>query len=203
MNNKKLVILELTATILYAASVFLFGFNPETANPIVFKLAWILSCVACPLYVWFFYKKRLYSDVFEQSLYTPLNVIGLLGILFYSAEFTPPEIASMPLVITISLIATLIGTILFRLLVKFLNKKKPNFFPEPASPWLDAFTTVMSLIATVFLILWMPEAWILFLIIDVLAVYVYFKNKAPIVAISYILYTLNAIRGFGGWMGWF
>jgi nicotinamide mononucleotide transporter len=196
----RVILLELTATILYATSVFLFGFVP---NPAVIKVAWLFSCVACPLYVLFFYLKGLYSDMIEMGIYVPLNVIGLLGAFFYADSFVPPEISSMVTVIVVTLIATLIGTIAFRLLVKFLNYKKPGIFPDPASPWLDAFTTILSLIATVFLILWMPEAWVLLFIVDVLAIYIYFRNGAPIVAISYILYTLNAVRGLGNWMGWF
>jgi nicotinamide mononucleotide transporter len=191
--------LEFLATLLYAASVILFGFNPVTTHPAVFQTAWTLSCAACPLYVAYFYLKRLYSDMLEMGLYIPLNVIGLLGILFYSADFVPPE-TSFSSTLTIALIITAVGTVVLRYAEKLINLKFPKIFPEPATPWLDSGTTTASLVATILLILWSPATWILWVVIDILAVYVYYKNKSYIVMISYIIYSLNAIRGLINWI---
>jgi len=196
--NKKLIPLELTATLLYAASVVLFGFSPES-NPLIFKAAWILACIACPLYVIYFKKVRLYSDMFEMSAYMPLNIIGLLGVLFYSANFTPPELSLLNTFI-IAAIVTIPVSIILRYCALGLNKKWPNIFPPPQLPWLDAFTTGASFVATVLLILWSPITWVFWIVIDVLAIYIYFKTKSFILMASYILYTLNAFRGATNWL---
>jgi len=198
LKEKNLIPLELSATILYAVSVFLFGFNPEISNPLVFKFAWIFACIACPLYVLFFYHKKLYSYMSEMAMYIPLNLIGLFGVLFYNTDFVPPEI-ELSILILASIGLTLVAIFTMRGLSYLFNKFDPKLFARASSPWLDAITTGMSLVATFLLIIWSPLAWVLWIIINILAIVLFIKNKAYIVMISYILYLVNAFRSAYNW----
>ena len=198
---KKLLPLEIAATILYAASVFLFGFNPETTPIVIFQLAWGAAIVACILYVIFFYHKRLYSDMIEMGIYTPLNVIGFAGVLFYSATFIGVELPGLPTLL-ICIVAGVIASIAMRTIAVGLHNKIPKLFPPPASAWLDGITTGLSFIATILLILWNPLTWLFWLPINIMAIIVYWRNKAYVVMASYCLYFLNAIRGSISWYTW-
>lgn len=200
LSVKKLLPLEIVATVLYAATVFAFGFNPETTAPWVFTFAWGGAIVACILYVIFFYFKRLYSDMVEMTIYTPLNIIGLCGILFYSSTFGGVELP-------IPVLAVLLFSIGFGLLASWgsgklaigLHKIKPTIFPYPNSVGLDAYSTGLSYIATILLIMWNPLTWLFWLVINILSIAVYWKNKAYVLMGAYILYFFNAIRGIIEW----
>jgi len=194
----KLRLLELVATLLYAASVILFGFSPES-NSLIFKAAWICSCIACPLYVIYFKKVRLYSDMFEMGTYIPLNFIGLFGVLFYSVNFIPPEF-TLGAVLIYSIGAVMFLTPILATGSVVLAKKIPKIFPPPRFIMLDAFTTAASFVATALLIMWSPITWVFWIVIDALAIYIYFKTKSFILMASYILYLINSFRGICNWL---
>lgn len=196
---KNLLVFEIAATVLYSISVFFFGFGSTIMDfTLANQIGWALSCVACPLYVIFFYKKRLYSDVLEQSLYTPYNLIWLLSMFgfFTIPVLNSPALTSVGSTLLICVPIIVILSIGLRFLEKFVNRKWPGKFPEPASPWLDSITTAASLVATFLLLTMSPATWPLWIAVDVFAAYVYFKNKAYIVGASYILFTANAIYTF-------
>jgi nicotinamide mononucleotide transporter PnuC len=134
-----------------------------------------------------------------MTLYTPLNVIGLCGILFYSAEFVPPEFSFIK-TLMISIGAAIVTTLILGNSEKKISNKWPTIFPIPDQLWPDAATTAASLVATILLILWSPVAWIFWVLIDIAAIIIYLRNKSYVVMISYILYSLNAIRGFINWI---
>lgn len=65
-------------------------------------------------------------------------------------------------------------------------------------PYMDAFTTVTCLIAQVLLMLRNRFNWVLWVIADVVYVYMFYVKGLNILAVEYALFTLNA--GFGYWM---
>jgi nicotinamide mononucleotide transporter len=134
----------------------------------------------------------------EMTLYTPLNFIGLFGVLFYSANFVAPEL-SLAKTLVYAIPYAIVGTFVLYLFATSLHKKWPIRFPKPSTPWLDAATTSFSFVATVLLILWSPATWVFWVAINFVAIYVFWKNKAYIVMGSYVFYLINAIRGLLNW----
>ena len=76
----------------------------------------------------------------------------------------------------------------------------PRVFPEPADyPWIDASTTVASLVA-----MWLTarrrvESWVYWIAVDVVGVWLYHAKGVRFVALLYVILLALAVWGLIGW----
>ena len=76
----------------------------------------------------------------------------------------------------------------------------PMLFPEPASlPALDATTTVMSFAAQYLMMKRKLENWYLWILVDVIAIWLYWYKEVPFIALLYVVFLFNAIYGWWAW----
>ena len=76
----------------------------------------------------------------------------------------------------------------------------PALFPEPASmPYLDAVTTTMSLTAMWLLSVRRAESWVYWIIVDILAIYIYFSKGILFIGVQYVALLAIAIYGLFNW----
>ena len=76
----------------------------------------------------------------------------------------------------------------------------PSLFPEPASlPALDVLTTVMSFAAQILLVFKKFENWILWVIVDVIAIGLYWYKGVPFVSLLYVIFLVLASKGLISW----
>lgn len=84
--------------------------------------------------------------------------------------------------------------------LRYVHIWMPSVFTEPASlPAIDAATTVMSFAAQILMIQRRLENWVLWIVVDVIAVWLYWYKGVPFVALLYLLFLGNAIYGFITW----
>ena len=69
---------------------------------------------------------------------------------------------------------------------------------KSALPWLDAFTTVFSLLATWLMVHNHHANWAYWIAIDAVAIYLYAKRGLPMGAALYAIYLVMAIMGWFG-----
>jgi nicotinamide mononucleotide transporter len=70
---------------------------------------------------------------------------------------------------------------------------------ETALPYLDAVTTAMAIITTVMLVLRKLENWLYWIVIDLVYVYIFIRQGAPLLAGVMGFYGLLAIYGYIEW----
>ena len=76
----------------------------------------------------------------------------------------------------------------------------PAIFPEPADlPTLDATTTIMSFAAQFLMMRRRLESWVLWIVVDVIAIGLYWYKDVPFVALLYLIFLINAVYGFIAW----
>lgn len=63
-------------------------------------------------------------------------------------------------------------------------------------PYLDAFTTVTCLIAQILLMLRNRFTWVLWIIADIVYVYMFYVKGLNLLAVEYFLFTFNAMFGY-------
>jgi len=73
------------------------------------------------------------------------------------------------------------------------------YYVESSRTFLDIFTTVYSLIATILLVHRYMENWILFVIVDLLYVYIYYLQGGYVFALMMIIYIFMS---FASWFNW-
>ncbi len=75
----------------------------------------------------------------------------------------------------------------------------PSIFALPAAyPYADAFTTILSVVAVVWLSKKKLEAWILWMSVDAVALVVYYLKDIHIVSIEYVIFGIIATSGLIG-----
>ena len=76
----------------------------------------------------------------------------------------------------------------------------PLLFTKPSAfPYLDSFTTVMSIIGTYMMIHKKLECWWVWLLVDLISTYMYFVKGVKLVGIEYAFFCLIAIQGAWHW----
>ncbi|RYF61110.1 MAG: nicotinamide riboside transporter PnuC, partial [Cytophagaceae bacterium] len=76
----------------------------------------------------------------------------------------------------------------------------PMVFSQPSAfPYIDSFTTVMSIVATYMMIQKRVECWYVWLLIDIILTYVYFIKGVKVVSIEYGIFCLIALQGAYLW----
>lgn len=76
-------------------------------------------------------------------------------------------------------------------------------FTSARTPFLDAFTTVFSLIATWLMIHYVHENWLYWIIIDGVSIFLYAFRRLWLSAALFFLYLLMAIDGYIDSIHWF
>ena len=70
-----------------------------------------------------------------------------------------------------------------------------------ALPFIDAFTTAFSIIATIMVTRKIIDNWIYWIVIDLISVGVYWYRGLPVFALLFVVYTIIAVYGWYSWRG--
>jgi nicotinamide mononucleotide transporter len=159
---------------------------------------WPMGLVQVVLYVWIFYRAKLYSDVGLQVVYVVLQVYGWhhwlrgkgrdggagAGTVLPITRLTARAVAGWTAAAAAGTAA--LGTVMSR-------------YTDAALPYWDAAITVLSLVAQVLLARKVLENWLFWIVVDVLAVGVYAAKKLyPTTG----LYAVFLVMAIAGWLAW-
>jgi len=185
--------IEFIGTILYFLSVYLISRKNI--------LTWPVGIASVILYGILFYQIQLYSDMIEQVYYLAISIVGWLT--WKKAKEKKSDIPtnwskSSSIILCASI--TLILTALLAFCTSNFHIWLPSLFPEPASfPILDALTTVMSFTAMYLVTIRRNEGWIYWIIIDVIAIALYWVKDVKFISIQYVFLLGMAIYGLMNW----
>ena len=149
---------------------------------------WLFAFISSALYVYICFAANLYLESVLQLFYVVMAVVGFL--LWNKSD--SGEIIKWPAkyhVINLSL------STLTALLLGYLF----SVYTDQANPYVDASTTVFSLVATFMVTKKVLENWIYWIIIDAVSVYLYFSRDLHLTAVLFVIFTLLAIGGFVSW----
>jgi len=143
-----------------------------------------------------FYQSQLYSDMFLQVFFFLSTVYGWR---MWSKKRDKNEKPISKLTYEEFFwhgIVLFFGTFLWGSLMSKIHIILPGLFSQEAAlPFVDAFTAVTSVSATILLAQKKWESWILWVIVDAVSIYVYFYKELYVVGAEYILFLF--IAGFG------
>jgi nicotinamide mononucleotide transporter len=175
----ELSVLETSAVVTYAWSVWLLAKN----NP----LGWWVGLVGTALYGFVFYQAKLYAEVGLQVFYF---VTSLQAIYIWwrggqnHTEKPVGHISRKGLILTAVLaIASVFALRSFLIAIR------------GAAPFWDALTTVMSLVAHLYLMGRVVESWYLWIVVDVIYVPLYASRHLPLTSMLYGIFGLMALSG--------
>jgi len=154
---------------------------------------WLAAAVSSVLYIKICYDAQLYIESGLQFFYLVMAIVG-----YYHWKNKPTNKNDTLQIINLNFKEGIIGIFIctiISLLLAFYFKNYTN----AKLPWLDAPVTVFSIWATWLVIKKVIQNWLLWIVIDSVAIYIYLQRELNITAYLYALYTLLAIIGYFKW----
>lgn len=168
--------------------------------------SWPLGIINVTLSFFLFYQVQLYPDMFLQVFFFITNLIGWWRWTHpqHGEEDRKDELKvswMKPAQLAVTCGIGLVGTVLIGFFASRLHELFPVIFTKPsASPFVDSFITVMSIVTTFYMIQKKIECWIIWIIIDVIATYLYFVRDIKLYSLLYFILTILAAYGLWHWM---
>lgn len=178
--NKSLEVIAVVSSVIYTW-MYLKGHLPQ---------AYIFAAAGASIFTYLCYAKKIYAESALQVFYVGFAVYGFF-LSQYMDEAAVWSVSTHLLWLCINAVATIA-------LGAFLKNKT-----ESKLPYLDAFTTVFSLGATWMMINLIHENWLYWIVIDSVAIVLYFKRGLRISTLLYFLYLLLAVDGYFESINWF
>jgi len=147
---------------------------------------WLFAFLASAIFVYLCYEFELFIESILQLFYVVMAIVGWLN----WNEDTSQEKARID-VITWKPMYHIIN-ILGSGVVAFLLGWIFDTYTEQANPYLDAVTTVYSLVATFMLARRVLENWVYWIVIDAISIALYASRGLYLTSVQYMLFTVLA-----------
>jgi len=157
-------------------------------------LTWPVGLLTSVLYIIVFFKSGFYADMGLQFYYVFISIYGwyywLKGGDKKEEEDLPVRKITRDVLVKSTLVTVLIYALILFILIRFTDS---------TVPFMDSFTTALSIIATWMLAKKYIEHWYIWIIVDSVSAGLYvYKNLYPTV-ILFLIYTVMAIIGYFEW----
>lgn len=163
-------------------------------------LTWPFGMLNIVCFFAVFYQVRLYSDMFLQLYFFAMSVYGWISWTRQKRAHIPVSVLSWNarfFSVAVIVAATLAGGFAMQNIHVWI----PTVFQHPASyPFVDTFIAVGSVVAMVFQARRNLENWVLWILIDVVAVFVYFERNILLIAAEYVIFLGLASYGLWLWL---
>jgi nicotinamide mononucleotide transporter len=150
---------------------------------------WLFGIIASALSIYLAYQGSLFLESWLQLFYV---LIGVYGWIMWKQNSSTKQIRHIRP--GEMLTYTMAGGALWLILWYIASS-----FSSQAMPVLDGFITAFSLIATVLTTKKITENWLLWIIIDICAAWLYYSRGYYLVAVIYVVYTIIAAAGYFKW----
>ena len=168
--------------------------------------SWPIGIVNVVLSFFLFYQVQLYPDMLLQAFFFSTNIIGWLrwvnplpGEEDRNRELRVGSLKTGGILTIIGV--GIIGTFVMGQFAQQLHVVIPFIFKEPtAFPYADSFIMVMSIVTTFYMIQKKIESWIIWIIVDMLATYLYYIRDLKLYALLYFVFCFIAAYGLYFWL---
>lgn len=154
-----------------------------------YEISWFFALFGSALFLYLCFVRKIYAEALLQLFYIFTGVYGWMHFHETAGALSPSLNWQTHLSIVLSATGLLVisGALLSRM-------------TDAASPYMDSFTTVFSVFATLLMINLIPEHWIYWIVIDAVSVVLYYRRKLYFTAGLFVLYTILSIRGAWEWL---
>ncbi len=152
---------------------------------------WPTGLVQVTLYVWIFWQVRLYSDMILHIVYIFMQLYGWHHWLHGGKERQELPVTRLSTKGWLWIWVAAAGTALWGMAMAR--------FTDAALPYLDAFTTVASLIAQWLTARKKLESWLWWIAVDVVAIFVYWIKALYLTTGLYVIFLGLATLGYIEW----
>ena len=168
-------------------------------------LSWPIGIINVILAGILYYQVQLYPDMFLQMFFFVTNIIGWWrwanpkpGEEDRKNELRVSYMKTKQLIFTI--VIAVVGTFILGQFASNLHNWFPTVFSQPSAyPYVDSFITVMSVLTTFYMIEKKVESWIIWIIVDIVATFLYYIKGVKFYSLEYLIFTIIATYGLIHW----
>lgn len=163
-------------------------------------ITWPFGLINVSSFFIIFWQVNLYADMFLQLYFFSMSVYG--WIFWYHQKNIIKKISIISnrnrLYAIIIMIA---ATVIMGYLISKIHIWLPQIFLKPAAfPYFDAYTTVLSIIATIYMARRIIESWVLWILVDMVAIVLYFLKGIKLVSLEYVIFLIMSVYGLLAWI---
>jgi nicotinamide mononucleotide transporter len=152
-------------------------------------LCWLFAIVSSLIYIYLFFNVNLYLDSGLQFFYVVMAFVGWLNWKEKSKfKIKTWKLQNHFMLIGINCIFTLILAYFFKT------------YTDQAYPLIDASIFCFSISATYLITLKVIENWLYFVVIDFLAMFVYWQRDLKLTSVLFLVYTILALAAYFSWL---
>jgi len=172
---------------------------------VVFGLIYVILAARENVWCWFwgilssalwayvtYFQFDLMADGLLNLFYVVMGFVGLYQWKYGGEKSTQASISTLSLNKHLGIIV--VGCFLTLLFGYFFAT-----YTSAAATYLDSFTTVFAVVATVLTVRKVLENWLYWIVVDALYVYLYITRGGYLFALLFIVYIIIAIIGFVNW----
>ena len=153
---------------------------------------WIAGIIMPAIYIFVYYEAGLYADFGINVYYLLAAVYGWCMWKYGGHQEKELPITFMPIRNVLPLI---IVTIAVFILIAFILIR----FTDSTVPWIDSFTTALSIVGMWMLARKYIEQWWVWIVVDVVSAGLYIYKELYFTSALYLLYAIIAIFGYRKW----
>lgn len=155
---------------------------------------WPLGFLASAVYAVVYLRSGFYADMGLQIYYLVISIYGWYHWVFGQSNLEKEALTVQRLNMRLGLILLGVSLLLFVLIAFVLD-----FFTDSDVPIGDALTTAFSITATWMLARKIIEHWLVWVVVDLLAMCLYAYKGLYLTAGLFLVYTLMAVVGYRQW----
>lgn len=149
---------------------------------------WLFAFLSGSLFLILCFQKRIYAELALQVFYIAMAIYGYLNWGEGLSEAPDPLNWHFHL-------GFILGTGLLVLASGlFLSK-----WTDSKLPYLDSFTTLFSILATILMVQLFASNWLYWIVIDAVSILLYYRRGLKLSAALFLIYTFMAINGYLQW----
>lgn len=168
-------------------------------------LSWPVGVLSVILYFFLFYQSQLYPDMFLQIFYFVTNIVGWwrwanprMGEEDRKNELKVSLMSKKQLGLCVSI--GVAGTACMGAFASRLHEWFPSLFSLPSAvPFVDSFIAVVSVLAQYYMMYKKLECWIMWVLVDIVATFLYFSRDLMVTGILYFILTCLASYALWNW----
>lgn len=155
---------------------------------------WVVGIITPAIYIYVYYQAGLYADVGISVYFCLAAIYGWFMWKYGGRKENKEElpITHTPVKHTLPLALVFLGS--FLLIAWILIR-----FTDSNVPWLDSFTTALSIVGMWMLARKQLEQWLCWVVVDIVSAGLYIYKDLYFTAALYTLYTIIAIFGYLKW----
>ncbi|NPD92818.1 nicotinamide riboside transporter PnuC [Xylanibacter muris] len=165
------------------------------------RAMWVVGFLTSLVYVFVFFRSRIYADMWLNIYYVVISVYGFLQ-WTQNKRYVASEATSSTYkeIVYSHLTSRILVTVLFSIAILFvLLYNVLHHFTDSPVPVGDAFTTAVGIVATWMLARRIIEHWILWIVVNGVSVCIYYQRGLYPTVFLYICYAILAVVGLYTW----